>query len=143
VADAPEAVADDLGLGRELRLVVELLEVAAAAAPEVRAGRLDARGRGREDFDERGEEGLAARPLDADAEAVARRGEPDEDGLPVGVREPDPARQDALDRHLQRRALAPARRLARAAASAPRPATRRLSATFHKTCESCIVNRKS
>ncbi len=120
VRDAAEAVADDADFGFELRGVVELLEVAAAAATEVGAGRLDARGRGREQLRDRGEGDGAAGALDADEGAVAGRGERDEDGLPARVRQPDPARQDALDLDLDLGALAqrgaarrrtPARRL--------------------------------
>ena len=65
--DAAQAVGDDLDLGAQLRLVAQLLEVAAAAAPEVGARRLDACGRSGEHLDERGEGDASAHALDAHA----------------------------------------------------------------------------
>jgi hypothetical protein len=106
VRHAAQAVADDLGLGGELRLVGQLLKVAAAAAPEVGAGRLRAHVRGFEHFDDGSEGRAASNRLDAHAREVARRGQSDEERLPLGVREPDAARQDALDPHVEHRPCA-------------------------------------
>lgn len=95
--DAAQAVADDLDLGFELRFVGQLLEVAAAAATEVRAGRFDAHGRRLDDLDHRGEDDFAAHALDAHAHAITGCGQRDEERVTGGVRQPRAARHDALD----------------------------------------------
>ena len=81
----------------ELRLVSELLEVAAAAAAEVLAGRGHTRGAGREHLFDGGEGDAALGRADADARTVAWRGERHQKGLAARVREAETARQYPLD----------------------------------------------
>jgi len=102
------------------------LKVAAAAPTEVRARRLDANGRRRQDFDNRGEGQTRAHRFDADAHEVARRGQRDENGLPARVRQPNAAGQYALDRDLKLRPRA------QRFASILNVAARRLSLALHK-----------
>jgi hypothetical protein len=79
-----------------LGFVAQLLKVAAAAAPEVRTGRLDAQRRGRNNFLDRSEGDVAARALYRHTNAVAGRGQRDKERAPVGVGQAGTARQDAL-----------------------------------------------
>jgi hypothetical protein len=99
--DASQAVAYDLDLRGELRFVIQLLEVAAAAATEVGAGRLDALAPRRDDLLERGERDATLDALDPHAQHVADSRERDEDGEPARVRHPRAARHDALDGDFQ------------------------------------------
>jgi hypothetical protein len=61
-----QTIADDLHLGSQLCFVAQLLKIAAAAATEVRTGRLDAHRRRLEDFHNRSEGHAALHALDAD-----------------------------------------------------------------------------
>ena len=83
--DAPELVAQDLGLRPQLQLVRHVLIMAAAAHAEVLAARCDSRRRWLEDLDQLGPGETPALLHDPHAHKLARDTERDEDnpfGLP-------------------------------------------------------------
>ena len=130
VADAAKLLADDRLLRRELRRVVHVLELAAAALAEERAGRLDARLRRLEHLRRDRVDVVALDLLDRRLDQFTLDGVGDEDDAPV-LKVAD-ARAAEDDRpSAQRKRIADERRLvgdAFLAAAASRPGwSRRLS----------------
>src|SRR2546423_12376767 len=71
--DAAQAVANDFGFRVKLRLIIQLLEVAAATAAKIWAGRLDALRRRLKDFNNRSERDISLYPIDAYSQTIAGR----------------------------------------------------------------------
>jgi len=99
-ADATQAVAHELGLRRELRATVDVLELASPARSEVRAVGLDARRRSLDDRFDRSAQDAPADLGDADGETVSRRRVRHEQDLAGHVREAEPAVDELLDPRL-------------------------------------------
>src|SRR5205085_9844656 len=104
---ASKAVAYDLDFGRELRFVSHLLEVAAAAAPEVRAWWLNAKGRRHKHLYNRSEPDAPLLALYLHTNAITRRCERDQKRSSFSMSQPHSARQYALDCDFKAFALLP------------------------------------
>src|SRR2546423_3556022 len=105
-ADPAQAVANDFCFRFELRLIIELLEIAAAAAAKVWTRRLDPHRRGLDDFNYGSEGDLSLYAVDADAHPIARRGQRHQNGAAISVREAHSARQNSLDSNFKALRLA-------------------------------------
>ena len=100
-ADPAQRVLDLLGLGRELRLVREILEAAAAAGGVVLARRLDPRRAGLDDLDRQRLGVVALHLRHARAHGVARKAVPDEEDEPVHARDAVAAVGERFDLELE------------------------------------------
>ena len=72
VGNAVEAIANNLYFRLKLRFIIQLLEIAAATATEVRTGRLNANWRGLDDLEDRSKRDLAPQAIDLNAHYVTR-----------------------------------------------------------------------
>src|SRR5215831_16631823 len=92
-----QTVFDDLHFRAQLHLIIQLLEVAASAAPKILTRRFDSLRRGFNDFDNRCETDAALLSIDSYTQTIARRGETDHYGLALTVGQAEAARQDSFD----------------------------------------------
>jgi hypothetical protein len=95
--DSMQTVSDDFFLCSELGLIIHLLKITAAASPKIGTWRFDSMRRWFDDLFDRSERDAALHSFDADAQAIAGRSERHHHRLAVGVRQAEPARQDAFD----------------------------------------------
>ena len=71
--DAMEAIFDDLDLGVELGLIVQLLKITTTAAAKIWTGGLDAISGGFENFDDRSKRNASFLMLDLYTQTITRR----------------------------------------------------------------------
>ena len=96
-ADAAQTIPDNFNFRIELRLIIQLLKVTAAAAAKIRTRRLDPKRRRLDDFFDRCKVNIALRSIDMDTQAIAWRGKRHHHSSPVSMRESHAAGQNALD----------------------------------------------
>jgi hypothetical protein len=103
LADARERVVDELGLGADLRLVRDVLVVAAAALAEVAASRVDAVRSGLEDLDDLGPQEGLLHLRDLHAHKLLGRRQRDEDSHALMARDRRAAKREPLGAEVEDR----------------------------------------